>query len=70
MWLIVFYILVVDTQVAVWDRSMRFDSRAQCEQFVNTHEHSMISSFMNTVRQGRGEHITLMEIACESKPSG
>ena len=66
MWIIVFYILVGDTQSAVNDPSMAFDSRQQCEQFVNTHEHSMIHSFRHAVRQGQGEHITLMEIACES----
>ena len=70
MWLIVFYILVADTQVAVQDRSMRFDSRQQCEQFVNTHEHSMITSFIDSIKQGRGEHITLMEIACDLRPAG
>ena len=70
MWLIVFYIMVADTQVEVQDRSMRFDSRQQCEEFVNTHEHSMIASFMSSIQQGRGEAITLMEIACDLQPMG
>ena len=70
MWLIVFYILVADTQVAVWDSSMRFDSRHQCEEWVNTHEHSMIAGFINSIQQGRGEAITLMEIACDLQRRG
>ena len=70
MWIIVFYILVADTQGAVKDTQLSFDSRQQCEQFVNTHQHSMITSFMHTIQQGQGGSITLMEIACESKHSG
>ena len=70
MWLIVFYILVADTHSAVEDTSMAFDTRAQCEEFVNTHEHSMITGFMRTIQQGRGEHITLMEIACDLRSWG
>ena len=66
MWIIVFYILVVDTQSAVKDATLSFDSRQQCEEFVNTHQHSMITSFMHTIQQRQGKHVTLMEIACES----